>query len=236
MIVGRGSGANISRIIITCNGKEYHSSNPGSVPVDVSRNHCRILFGDDGRMIVENLTPANLMYVNGMDCRRKGNVFPSDRIELGPSRYRLHMETIIKDVSTSMEFSLVHLKEIYEDFQEKKQRLYKRKERQNALSMIPAFFSTASLIVFVLYSNKEMAGYIRAVLLFIVLLGSILIFVFRLMSAGSFNKENDRLKREFEKQYICPNPACRFQFGADRTYERLIDNRVCPHCNCRFTD
>ena len=74
LIIGRESGADNPRLAIEQNGKTYYWGKPGSVPKSVSRRHCHIISGDDSRLVVEDITTNNFIYINGSDCKKKSGV------------------------------------------------------------------------------------------------------------------------------------------------------------------
>ena len=107
LIIGRESGVEKPRLAVTLHGQVHFFGTPGSVPKDVSRRHCRIQVGEDSRMTVEDLTDNNFIYINGADCKRMVDVPLTDTIELGPSKYRLDMDGIMKALSTRQSFSIL---------------------------------------------------------------------------------------------------------------------------------
>ena len=64
LIIGRESGVENPRLAVTQNGQTQYFGAPGSVPKDVSRKHCHIQVGADSKMVVEDLTDNNFIYIN----------------------------------------------------------------------------------------------------------------------------------------------------------------------------
>ena len=45
--------------------------------------------------------------------------------------------------------------------------------------------------------------------------------------------QQDRLKKEFERKYVCPNPKCKRFFGFT-PYDEIRYLNACPRCRCKY--
>lgn len=229
LLIGRESGVENPRLAVTQNGQTLFFGTPGSVPKDVSRKHCRIQIGDDSKMIVEDLTDNNFIYINGADCKRKGSVSLSDTIELGPSKYRLDMDTIIKTLSSKQSFSIKHLESIYDGYQKDKFDMQVKQGKLNALSALPGVLSMTSIGLAVFIENA------RIIMIIIAAIFALVFALIRYRNASKIPIRTRKMEESFREKYICPNPACGHFLGGV-SYKELLKNRACPYCKTKFTE
>lgn len=229
LLIGRESGVENPRLAVTQNGQTLFFGTPGSVPKDVSRKHCRIQIGDDSKMIVEDLTDNNFIYINGADCKRKGSVSLSDTIELGPSKYRLDMDTIIKTLSAKQSFSIKHLESIYDGYQKDKFDMQVKQGKLNALSALPGVLSMTSIGLAVFIENA------RIIMIIIAAIFALFFALIRYRNASKIPIRTRKMEESFREKYVCPNPACGHFLGGV-PYKELLKNRACPYCKTKFTE
>lgn len=229
LLVGRESGVENPRLAVTHNGQTFYYGTPGSVPKDVSRKHCHIQISDDSKMVVEDLTDNNFIYINGADCKKKGGVSLSDTIELGPSKYRLDLETIIKALSSKQSFSIRHLEQVYDGYQRNKYEMQVKQGKLNALSALPGLISMSSLVLAVFLDKARIIMVVLASLF-----GLVFAFI-RYRNASKIPLQTKELEESFREKYICPNPACGHFLGGV-PYKELLKNRTCPYCKTKFTE
>lgn len=229
LMIGRESGVDNPRLAVIQNGQIHYFGMPGSVPKDVSRKHCRIQIGEDGKMVVEDLTDNNFIYINGADCKRKVGVSLSDTLELGPSKFRLDMDTIIRTLSSKQTFSIQHLEAIYDAYQKEKFDMQVKQGKLNALSALPGILSMTSI---------GLAFFIDKARIIMIVIASIFALAFALIrfrNATKVPRKNQKLEESFREKYVCPNPACGHFLGAI-PYRELLKNRACPYCKTKFTE
>lgn len=229
LLIGRESGVENPRLAVTQNGQTLFFGTPGSVPKDVSRKHCRIQIGDDSKMIVEDLTDNNFIYINGVDCKRKGGVSLSDTIELGPSKFRLDMDTIIKTLSSKQSFSIKHLETIYDGYQKDKFDMQVKQGKLNALSALPGILSMTSIGLAVFIENA------RIIMIVIAAVFALVFALIRYRNASKVPLQTRKLEESFRDKYVCPNPACGHFLGGT-PYKELLRNKACPYCKAKFTE
>ena len=231
LIIGRESGVENPRLAVTQNGQTQYFGTPGSVPKDVSRKHCRIQVGADGKMIVEDLTDNNFIYINGMDCKRKVNVSLTDTIELGPSKYRLDLDTIIKTLSAKQSFSIKHLEAVYEGYQTDKFDIQVRERKLNALSALPGVLSMISIGAAFILQNQD----VRTWSIVLAAVFALAFAIIRYRNATIVPLKTRKMDDAFREKYVCPNPLCGRFLGAT-PYKELVKNHSCPYCKSKFTE
>ena len=231
MIIGREAGVpkEQARLAIQMGGKTYFVGNKGSVPNNVSRQHCKISLSGDNKMTVENLTENNLLYINGKDCRRKEGVALTDRIELGPDKFLLDVEAILKPLSANQSYSIKHLEVVFDNYQKEKLDLQVKQGKFNAISSLPGILSMTSIGLAALFPP------VRFIMIAVAALSAIAFAVIRYKSASQIPLKNRELDEQFRAKYICPNPACNHFLGMT-PYKELIKNHSCPYCKCKFTE
>ena len=231
LIIGREAGVpkEQARLAVQVDGKTYHMGMRGSVPPNVSKQHCKITVLGDNRMTVEDITEDNFLYINGTDYKRKENVAVSDRIELGPGKYVLDMDAVLKMLAANQTFSIKHLEKIYDDFQKEKLVMQVRQGRLNALSALPGVLSMTSIGLAVFIPNA------RVVMIVIAAVFALVFALIRFIFASKIPLKTREMENRFREQYVCPNSSCNRFLGAT-PYKELIKNRACPYCKCKFTE
>lgn len=228
--VGRESGVENPRLAVTFEGKTVYFGNPGSVPKEVSRHHCKITIDENNKVTIEDLTEDNFFFVNGIDCKRKGNVDLTDTIELGPTKYKLDLETIFAAFSSKQSYDISHLEEVYDNFEKDKFKYQVKQGRFAALSSIPIALSMLSGLIAFVYEDPL----VKKILVGVAFSLLVLFAVVRFVNAD----KNPRLLKQredaFREKYVCPNPACRHFLGAT-PYKELVKNKNCPYCKAKFT-
>lgn len=231
LIVGRESGVENPRLAVIQNGQTQYFGTPGSVPKDVSRKHCRIQIGEDSKMLVEDLTENNFIYINGADCKRKVDVSLSDTVELGPSKYRLDLDTIIKTLSTKQSFSIKHLEAIYDGYQKEKLDMQVKQGKLNALSALPGVLSMISIGAAVFLQNQD----VRTWAIVLAAVFALAFAVIRYRNATIVPTKTKKMDEAFREKYVCPNPMCGRFLGAT-SYKEIVKNRSCPYCKSKYTE
>ena len=228
LIIGRESGVENPRLAVSFDGQTVFVGNPGSVPKDVSRKHCKIKL-DNNTIIVEDLTDNNFIYINGTDCKKKSGISLYDSIELGPSRYHLDLEAILRIVSSKKAYSIKHLKTIYDDYQKTKFDMQVKQGKLNALSALPGVLSMTSIGIAVFLPNA------RIVMIALAALFALAFALIRYKNASKVPLRSKEIEDSFREKYVCPNPSCNHFLGFT-PYNELIKNRSCPYCKSKFTE
>ena len=229
LIIGRENGVDNPRLSIEFNGKTFHWGKPGSVPKSVSRKHCRVVIDDDAKVSIEDITTNNFIFVNGQDCKKKSSVALTDTIELGPDKYRLDLDGIVKALSSQQSYSIAPLQEIYDSYQKDKYDIQVSQGKLNALSALPGILSMVSIGI---------AFFIEKARLIMIIIAAVFAAVFaiiRFRNASKIPMRTKKLDESFREKYVCPNPACGHFLGLT-PYKELLKNRSCPYCKSKFTE
>ena len=229
LIIGRESGVENPRLAIEQNGKTFFWGSPGSIPRSVSRKHCNVEMSEDGSFSIEDITPNNFMYINGVDCKKKNAVSMSDIVELGPDRYRLDLEGIAKALSSQQSYSIAHLRAVYDAYQKEKYDLQVYQGKLNALSALPGILSMTSIGIAVFLDKA------RIIMIVVAAVFALTFALIRYRNASKIPMRTRKLEDKFRDNYICPNPACGHFLGGV-PYKELLKNKSCPYCKSKFTE
>lgn len=230
-IIGREAGVDKPRLAVMQNDQTLYFGTPGSVPKSVSRKHCEIIVKDDSSVVIEDITENNFMFVNGVECKKKKNVSISDVIELGPTHYKLELESLLKTVSSKQSYSIRHLEAIQEKYQQDKMDMQVKQTKFGAMSSIPGIVSSVSFLLMMAWNDKTP----RMILGTIAVLGMAAFFCIRYFGAAKNPTKQKQLEDNYREQYVCPNPACHRFLGVT-PYKELLKNRTCPYCKTRFIE
>ena len=229
LIIGRESGVENPRLAVLQGDQTSFYGSPGSVPKTISRKHCKVTIDDSGSISIEDITDNNCTYVNGVDCKIKSNVGINDVIELGPSRYVLDLDAILKSISSKQSFSIKHLEAIYCDYQKEKLDMQVRQGKLNAISALPGILSMTSIGIAVFLPSA------RVIMIAFAAVFALVFAFIRYKNASKTPLKSRSIEESFREKYVCPNPACNRFLGAT-PYKELIRNRSCPYCKARFLD
>ena len=228
LIIGRESGVENPRLAVYFNGQTVFVGTPGSVSKDVSRKHCKITINND-IINIEDLTDNNITYVNGVDCKKKSGISLQDNVELGPSRYHLDLESVIKAATSKQAYSIKHLKAVYEDYQQAKFDMQVKQGKLNALSALPGVLSMTSIGIAVFLPNA------RIIMIVVAALFALAFALIRYINASKVPLKSREIEDKFREKYVCPNPTCKHFLGFT-PYNELMKNRSCPYCRSKFTE
>ena len=247
IFVGKEAGNGRLCVSIMINGQPKATviGEMNSVPNSVSRckpaegiAHCKISVHSNGSMVVTNLKPQNVTYVNGAEIASK-KIKQNSIIELGRDRFPLNISTVIEAASKivgatnpppKQEYSIKSLKEVWEDYNEKVREIKIRQRNIGLLARIPMAFSMfGGLIVGIAPEIREYALTFTGIALFIMLIG-----IYRQFTDKSIEEMED-ITEDFQKRYICPNENCR-HFVGTKPYNLLRQDKKCPWCGCIYTE
>ncbi len=239
IIIGREEGAR--RLHCTVSGREFNIGQAGSVPLSVSRRHCKITV-DGSSIHIENIKAQNVTFVDGNQIFSKG-ITATSRVQLGEEKYLVPLQQILQLVGVSTgngngsnapkevpSFSLRPMKSVWEEYdncrmeiQNKAAKSANKQRLQGILSMlgvciglIPGMDITLRIVIVV-------AALLLAVYFFIK--GSV---------GTTVQQQLHDLDEEYAKKYKCPNPACGRPFGAI-PYRNIEYNKQCLACGCKYT-
>ena len=229
LIVGRdGTTAQLN---VAVGQKIYRFFAPGSVPTDVSRQHCIITLHDDATCTIRNVKATNVTYVNGLEIEKK-TATDDDRIELGRSRYLLNLSYIMEKIKprkqAQTEVDITPLKEIWDNYMSQDLKLQKHQKNINMLASIPMGLTMLGGVV---------TGFCEPLRPYAILFTVVALLV---MAYGFYKRFTDdtldkrqKLKIDFQQKYVCPNPECQ-HFMGNTPYPSLVAKGSCPYCKAKY--
>ena len=164
ILVGKEPGNGRLFVSVKINGQPKTAAygEMNSVPNSVSRckpaentAHCKIEIDTTGNLIVTNLKPQNVTYVNGAEIVSK-RVKPDGMLELGKDRYLVSVSTILETASKIVakvsptpppppeEYSIKHLQKVWDDYNNGLRDIKIRTKNIGLLSSIPMAYWQAS--------------------------------------------------------------------------------------------
>ncbi len=254
ILIGKEQGQGRLLISVNINGQNKTGAigMPGSVPSCVSRckpvdgsAHCKIVIDQSGNMILTNLKPQNVTYVNGVEIESK-RINLTETVLLGKDRYGINLEEVItaatKIVATVIkepvrEYSIKHLERVWNIYHDKSIAIKKRQRQINLMRSMPMIFTLGSgAIGGVAAHFFQDIGWIPIITGCLFGFGLLLmIYGFYLSTTDKSIEENEMITDEFQMHYICPNFKCRHFMGM-QPYKILRQNKKCPYCGCLLTE
>lgn len=241
IVIGREEGQR--RLKCTVNGgKSFFVGNPNSVPLSVSRQHCKIIV-EGSNISVENLKAANITFVDGNQVFKKA-ITANSQLQLGNEKYAVPLQRILSAIQAPQRpnagagqqgaqgpiYSLAPLEAVWKEYEERRLAIQEEAARSANMSRIQGILSmSAMLIGFVPVIPQELR-----VAIIVLALGVACYFFYRGMAKDSVHKQLNSLEKEFQARYKCPNPACEKPFG-NAAYVNIKFMASCPVCKCRYS-
>lgn len=203
----------------------------------VSRKHCKIIVNADGTYTIENLSDSGTK-VDGKEIIRT-TVNLNSQIQLGqnftaklgelignPEPQRRPQTAAQSPTSTTKEFSISHLQQIWEDYNQANLEKAESQRKTNLIRTGLGIFTMCAMPMIFFF------GPIGYVLTGIGVLGNI--YSFAGMRNSETAEEKQRRQDEFDDAWVCPNPDCKRTLPA-RNYKLLVRNiQSCPYCKCKY--
>lgn len=219
IIIGRNSETNQLKISV---GKQVALfGQKSSVPDSVGREHAHLKVHDDGTLWLVNMDLNNSTFVNGREVEEK-HVKDGDIIEFGADRYVLNWEWIRPLLPKFADIS--HLKRVWDEFQAQTLAGQIRERRFGAVRSVSGILMPCSALAGIVLGRDNPMVIVVSVAVFAI---NLLLFVIAFKQAGEVPKRNQQLREEAEHAYKCP--CCGSLFPL-QSYDRLIQQRRCPHC------
>ncbi len=248
LIIGRDGATSKLKVVDSSTGKEILYGSVGSVPKNVSRQHCEINLSTDGKISIKNLKTENITYVNGHEVLSK-NISVKDTVQLGLSKYSINLPSILKDFSVkvadpkngkiadppgnaSQTIDLRPLKTVWNEYNDTIYELNVKERRLNALSKVSGLFSMAAIASGILLKGQD--NYLYYWLYGAAILLTLGFTVVSYINASRIPQKREKLKEEFMNKYVCPNPACHHFMGFTY-YSVLSQNNCCPYCKTKYS-
>ncbi len=256
LLIGKAPGQSKLCIGVLAEGnpKVAMVSTPTPVPNSVSRckpaegvAHCKIVIDLSGNIVITNLKPANVTYVDGMEIVSK-KITTSSSVSLGKDKYPLdlaivfgtaiRLESGAKAGQASRQapaqgpqksYDITHLEKVWDDFRAKNKKLLENSKRVNLIRSGCGIFTMCAMpcIYFL--------GPIGYVLTAIGAIGNIYSFVG--FKKDNTKEEQEKLVEELQEKYICPNPDCHKYLGNySYKFVKKQYSMHCPYCKCEYTE
>lgn len=222
IIVGRNPETRQLNIIK--NGTSAAKGKPGSVPMDVSRQHVALENVGDKKWKLRNLNENNVTFVNGLAVESKV-VSESDKVELGSSHYVLSWSDLYEPKEEIADIR--PLKQVWDTYNQKNIEIRKRQKNIGLLASIPVGFTMLGGL-FSSIASEEIRPI--AIVFTIIALCVMIYGIYRRATDNSI-EEQEEVKRQFQRNYTCPKCG---HFMGFQDYELLIQNDVCPYCKTKL--
>lgn len=224
-----GKDVETSKLKVVAGSQVKLLGEPASVPDDVSRQHCKLVFIDENTLVITNLKAYNSTWVNGIGVQSMG-ISVNDRVELGPSHYLLPLAEIVKMCRPNIA-DIRPLKKINEDYNQKLINIRKRQQRNNLIARVPMVFTMlGGLIAAITSQNRnQVVMWVTISLTFIALI--IMVYGFILIGADKSVEKQEELKKWYQRTYICPKCG---HFMGFQDYDVLAQGNNCPYCKAKY--
>lgn len=221
IVVGREHQSR--RLSITKEGKIQLAGNPGSVPLDVSRNHLSLTPVGANKWKIKNLNELNVTYVNGIAIESKV-VTENDKVELGKSHYLLSWEYVRGPKVETVDFR--RLKYVWENYNEENIAIRKRQKNNGILASIPMLFTIGGGIV-----AANIPEYRGISIGFTILAFLLMIYgLYKRFADDSIDRQEE-MKKELQRTYVCPK--CKHFLGY-QDFDLIMQNDACPYCKAKI--
>ena len=235
IIIGREEGAR--RLHCVAGGREFNVGAAGSVPLSVSRQHCKLTV-NGSNITIENIKAQNITFVDGNQIFSK-SINAKSKVQLGAERFLIPLQQILQlatgapvgqqqsDVPT---FSLTPLKSVWKEYDDRRMEIQNNAAKSANRQRLQGILSMLGMCVGFIPGIDPT---IRIVIIVAALAIAIYFFVKGSMNATVQQQLHD-LDAEFAKKYKCPNPKCGRPFGAI-PYSNIEYNKQCFACGCKYT-
>ena len=244
IVIGREE--NLHRLLVKMGQKAFVVGSPHSVPNSVSRNHCALVveFSDDSTrkvlgIVIRNLNLQNSTYVDEQEIETK-KIKESSKVQLGKDRYTVDLPKIIDGLRKILnvvtpppppEFSILHLKTIWEEYDSRKIEIQLAEQKKNNLRGVGGILSGIG-VLFMFIPALGMMRYIATGISVIIALA---FFIRGMNPKNSLTIKMHDLDKDFRHKYICPNPKCGHNLG-NTPYDVLRQNKGCNYCKCIYKE
>lgn len=233
IIIGREEGAR--RLHCVAGGREFNIGAAGSVPLSVSRQHCKLTVnGSD--ITIENIKVQNITFVDGNQIVSK-TISATSKVQLGEERFLIPLQQILQlatggkvgapEVPT---FSLKPLKSVWEEYDRRKMEIQNNAAKSANKQRLQGILSMLGMCVGFIPGIDQT---VRIVIIVAALAIAVYFFIKGSMNESVQQQLHD-LDEDFAKKYKCPNPKCGKPFG-NVPYRNIEYNKQCFACGCKYT-
>lgn len=232
---------------------------PMNVPNSVSRckvvegvAHAKITVDQNGNMILTNIKPWNVTYVNGSEIASK-RILLSNSVELGKDRFNINLPVVIEAAKKlipnpecgnsghggiTKRFNIKHLEAIYDDYHSKVIERQCKQKKLGILASCSMFFTIGGGAVAAVANKLGMGEIAQDYMWILPVVGFIVFFISMYLRIRDTSIEDaDATNIEYTKRFVCPNPDCG-KFLGNMPYELMKTqySMRCPYCKCEFVD
>lgn len=222
LIIGRDANTNQLKVV---NGTQATLIGaPASVPMDVSRQHCKLEVIDKDTFVISNIKAANVTWVNGVEVQSK-QITLADKVQLGAGKYVLPLAEIIKQTEPNIA-DIRPLKAVWENYNNTLIEIRKRQQQNNLLSRVPMVFTLLGGVVAAASEDLRSVS-----IVFTAIAAAIMLYGFYRIATDKSIEEQERLKKEFQSNYACPKCG---RFLGFQDYDIISQHTNCPYCRAQY--
>ena len=236
IIIGREEG--VRRLHCVADGREFNVGLAGCVPTSVSRKHCKIRINGSA-MIIENLKPDNITFVDGNQIFAK-EITASSNVQLGSEKYTVPLQQVLQLATGQASamgakatpkkepptFSLRPLENVWEQYNSKLLELQDKQQKNGLLVRLPMIITACGSVLAVFTGPLGISVSIIS--------ASVMIYGFWKQKNFKFYEEKQKIDTWLQNNYSCPNPECHHYLGM-QPYNVIRQNKKCSYCGCKFT-
>ena len=236
IIIGREEG--LRRLHCIADGREFNIGQAGSVPLSVSRKHCKLTV-IDSRMTIENINMQNVTFVDGNQVFCKV-VSSTSRVQLGEERFTIPLQQILSlAIGTTKSptpqpqqptFSLRPLKSVWEEYDQRKLDIFEKAQKNANRQRLQGILSLLGMCISFI---QGVDPNIRCIVVVAALCLAVYFFI-KGQTSTVVQKQIHNLDEELAKKYKCPNPKCGRSFGPI-PYRQIEFTPRCMACGCNYT-
>ena len=209
------------------------------VPNSVSRRHCQLTLLDDGKMILQNLSPNNVTWVNDVAIESCG-ITTADQIQLGYDKFLLDWEwinTVVHRVRSQnpQEVSIKHLEQVYDEYKKELDAIQKSQSRLGVIRGITPVLTLGAVATSMLMGKEWSARYGQGFMMVAygsAILLTVLVFLKSWFDLSKIPQKKEELNQRFLTKYKCPN--CGYFFGYQPFTVIKANFDRCPKCGSVF--
>ncbi len=237
IIIGREEG--VRRLHCIASGREFNIGQAGSVPLSVSRRHCKITVNGSS-INIENIKAQNVTFVDGNQIFSKV-ITPASKVQLGEEKFLVPLQQILQLVGvTSVKdnvqqdevqtFSLKPLEKVWEEYDNRRMEIQNNAAKSANKQRLQGILSMLGVCIGLIPGIDPT---LRIVIVVAALAIAVYFFIRGNFSTTVQQQLHD-LDEEYAKKYKCPNPKCGKPFGTV-PYRNIEYNKQCFACGCKYT-
>lgn len=243
ILVGKDPQKGNLQIAIEHNGKKVTAGigQEGCVPNCVSRcypaqgvAHCQIDVKKDGSLVLRNLKPQNVTFVNGAQIESK-SVNKDAKVTLGGQGYPVSLTEILNKalelVCTGK--SIKHLKDVWNGYENKLESIQLRQQNRQKKRLLPMVIGSASGLIAPLLAT--MSGTSTLFITVPIAVISFVIYICIYNEKDTSVADRKKATNDFIDAYVCPYDECKHYLG-NQPYKVLRQNKCCPYCKKEWNE